>query len=139
MIANKIKNINISNLNQDNISDKHSISFPNLKSLRERTSYFGGLLSLILIFDGILTFLGVNQFGIQMEGNPFLRDLMYRYGPEVTLIFSKSVSILIIAGLLAFASSFPWIRNAIKTISYLYMMMAILPWTYILVVKPLLF
>lgn len=104
----------------------------------DKALVFGMLLCMLQVFDGILTSVGVSRFGTAIEGNPFIRALMEEWGYVTALGFVKVAAILIVVGLTFFARRIPWINNAMGAISCVYIFAAIIPWTYILFVKPLL-
>lgn len=96
----------------------------------------GSILIILQALDGILTGMGVERFGLHMEGNPFLRLLMAEFGHVPTLAALKFVAISIVVLLTIMVKRVPWVENAMSAISCLYILVAILPWTYILFIKP---
>lgn len=99
----------------------------------------GVLLMLFQAFDGVLTTIGINRFGIAAEGNPFLRQLMSEFGHIPTLTILKAAAIFIVLALTLIAARLPWVKNAMGALTCLYFFTAIVPWTYILFIKPFLF
>ncbi len=104
----------------------------------ERAISLAFLLCLLQAMDGIFTSIGVSRFGLTAEGNPFLRSLMQEFGEVQTLGFTKLVAIFVIITLAWSARKLPWINNAMGAIGFVYFFAAIIPWTYILFIKPLL-
>ncbi len=96
----------------------------------------GVLLMLFQAMDGVLTTIGINRFGIAAEGNPVLRQLMTEFGHIPTLTFLKSMAIIIVLALTLIAARLPWVKNAMGALTCLYFFTAIVPWTYILFIKP---
>jgi Domain of unknown function (DUF5658) len=105
----------------------------------QRAFQLGMLLCLLQAVDGFLTSLGISRFGIAMEGNPLLRELMICFGHIPALSFVKIFAIVSIISLTYSARKLPWINNAMGAISCVYIFAAIVPWTYFLFVKPYLF
>jgi hypothetical protein len=101
-----------------------------------QTMLAGAVLSTFQAADGILTSLGISRFGIAMEGNPLLRQLMVEFGHIPTLAVVKILAILLIIGLVIAARQFSWIRFALGGLTCFYMCAAILPWTYLLFFTP---
>jgi hypothetical protein len=94
-------------------------------------------LCVLQILDGLLTLMGVSRFGIDIEGNPLLRNLMLQFGSEFILLVTKLFAILVVILLTTLAHKIFWIKNALAAVSCVYLFGAILPWTYILFVKPI--
>ncbi|MCB0330804.1 MAG: hypothetical protein KDD70_14120 [Bdellovibrionales bacterium] len=93
------------------------------------------VLILVQILDGVLTGLGVSQFGIEAEGNPLLRFFMGHFGHEATLIGAKSLSIAIVILLGHCAKSVAWVEKAMTAVACLYIFAALIPWTFILTAR----
>ncbi|MCB0343789.1 MAG: hypothetical protein KDD66_01660 [Bdellovibrionales bacterium] len=96
----------------------------------------GVLLMLFQAMDGVLTTIGINRFGLAAEGNPVLRQLMVEFGHIPTLTILKSTAIIIVLALTLIAARLPWVKNAMSALTCLYFFTAIVPWTYILFIKP---
>ncbi len=92
----------------------------------------GSILIILQILDGIFTGIGVNQFGIDAEGNPFIHSLMSHIGYIPALIASKSVAIGIIVYLCSLSNIISWIRGALRGMIGVYLCAAIIPWSAIL-------
>lgn len=96
----------------------------------------GSFLALLQLVDGLFTSMGVERFGIAVEGNPLLRHLMAEFGHIPTLASLKILAVLVIVALTLFARQLPWIKNALGAVSCVYLFAAIMPWTYILFLSP---
>ena len=90
------------------------------------------ILCLIQAMDGVFTSIGIQRFGVAMEGNPLLRSLMEQFGCIPTLGAVKLLAIIAIIGISLYASYYRWINNALRAVMLTYFFAAILPWTYIL-------
>lgn len=94
--------------------------------------YFGVFLASLQIFDGVLTSMGMSRFSLEAEGNPLLRELMLRYGPENALFAVKGIAICMVVFLTFLAKRQRWIKDMIAALSCLYLFAAIVPWVYFL-------
>ncbi len=92
----------------------------------------GAFLILLQAADGILTLIGVQQFGTSMEGNLLIRKLMIVFGHGPAIAIAKSICIAIIIRLTLLAHRVSWVRQAMGAICCFYLLAAIFPWTYIL-------
>lgn len=102
----------------------------------EKALFLGGLLCILQALDGILTSVGVSRFGIAVEGNPFIRSLMIELGHIPALGLIKCLAVVVIITLTWFARKLPWVNNAMGAVSCVYIFSAIIPWTYLLFIKP---
>ena len=93
----------------------------------------GLVLALIQIADGILTGIGINQFGVSAEGNAFIRSMMEAWGYIPALVVIKTFALTVIGMLCMLASIVTWLRSAMKLVIALYLFAAIIPWSMILV------
>ncbi len=116
-------------LNYSDIDASHAL-------LRKDAVWLGGILILCQALDGFLTSVGIDRFGIGVEGNPLLRNLMEEFGhiPVLALLKTSAVALVIIMTLLA--SRMLWIRHAMLAVTGVYLLAAIVPWTYLLYIKP---
>ncbi len=110
---------------------------PAQKAISDNAVFLGALLIFLQTADGILTSVGISRFGLAAEGNPLLRHLMAEFGHVWTLAILKLVAILIVVALVRTAQRLPWINGAIGAVSCIYIFAAIVPWTYILFIRPL--
>jgi hypothetical protein len=83
--------------------------------------------------DFALTALGVSHFGIEAEGNPLIRGLMYEWGAMPALLGVKLLATLIIYVLYVLARQVSWLRIALRCVIAIYLFAAIIPWTGILI------
>jgi hypothetical protein len=91
------------------------------------------LLVLLQILDGVLTHRGLSLYGgIGGEGNSLLRYAMSMYGVVPALIMAKGMAVSLIFALCSISHRVNWIENAFKGLIALYVVLAILPWTGIL-------
>ena len=97
----------------------------------------GVFLMLLQATDAVLTSVGVERFGISVEGNPFLRHFMYEFGHVETLALMKSLAIAVVFFLVLLSNKLPWITKAMSAVSAVYLFGAVIPWTYILFIRPL--
>lgn len=97
----------------------------------------GAFLSSLQILDGVLTSIGVSRFGVGMEGNPFLRQMMLEFGHIPTLAVLKLFAISIVLGLVLLSRRLTWIPSALGAVSCVYLFAAVIPWTYILFIQPM--
>ena len=93
----------------------------------------GLVLATLQVLDGLLTAIGVHQYGTSMEGNLLLRSLMSMVGYIPALLLVKGGSIGLIALLCQQATKMVWLKPAFYGVIALYTFGAVLPWTYILV------
>ena len=92
-------------------------------------------LALLQILDGILTGIGMVAFGTSMEGNVLLRSLMLAIGPIPALLVVKGASLGIICFLCLQAPRVPWLRHALRLVVALYLVFAVIPWSYFLLAE----
>jgi hypothetical protein len=92
----------------------------------------GIILVILQVLDGVLTGVGMAQYGLHMEGNALLRMLMSYVGYIPALVVTKCLAIGIIAILCAQAFRVRWLKYAFGTIIIMYATLAIAPWTYML-------
>lgn len=96
---------------------------------------FGVFLASLQVFDGVLTSMGMDKFGLHSEGNPFLRSIFYKFGHENTMLVVKSLAIIAVVFLTILAKRIKWIKDLIGALSCIYLFAAILPWLYFIFVK----
>lgn len=92
----------------------------------------GLILAALQIADGVLTGLGMAQYGTGMEGNVLLRTLMVHIGYLPALFITKAIALSVIAGLCHHTVRVSWLKGALATIIVMYTLFAVLPWTYLL-------
>lgn len=119
---------------QQQIVRKELSSFSGLRA--EPAFALGMFLCILQAADGLLTSVGMARFGTAMEGNPLLRHLMEQLGHVQALTLVKMLAILMVVGMTLQARRLPWIQQAMGALSCIYVFAAIMPWTYILFIKP---
>ena len=100
-------------------------------SISKRAFQLGAILACCQIFDGLLTWLGINLYGVKMEGNAFLQALMQAYGAAPTIFAAKLLAVALVVFLSWYAHSRRWIRPLILALCVIYVLFAIWPWAYI--------
>jgi hypothetical protein len=103
------------------------------RSLPTDIIVLGLILTSLQILDGILTGIGMSQYGTGMEGNLLLRSLMTAIGYIPALVLVKGASIALITLLCQQAPKISWLKPAFYGVIALYVMGAVVPWTYILI------
>ncbi|NMC61785.1 MAG: hypothetical protein GYA55_01315 [SAR324 cluster bacterium] len=101
-------------------------------SISKRAFQLGLFLALFQIFDGILTYVGLTLFGLEMEGNAFLNMLMEAFGSFPVIFVSKLIALILVGGLTLYAHPRPWFRPVIVILILTYLVLAVLPWTFII-------
>ena len=93
----------------------------------------GIILTTLQILDGLLTGIGMAQYGTAMEGNILLRSLMTAIGYAPALFLVKGASVALIVLLCHQTTKISWLKPALYGVMALYVLGAVVPWTYILV------
>ncbi len=101
-------------------------------SLSKKAFLLGVTLVLCQLFDGLLTYTGLEMQGVHMEGNTFLRELMLAYGTAPVLVIAKFLAIVLVLVLTFYAHNRKWIRPVIATLIAIYLVIAVVPWTIII-------
>ncbi len=91
------------------------------------------LLFSLICLDGFLTYLGVAQYGTEVEGNYYLREFMEIIGAESGLLLVKASSFILLTLLWTLRNKINWLTKAVCGMSVVYFAFAVLPWTYLLV------
>ena len=89
-------------------------------------------LVMIQALDGLLTSLGVSIFGVESEGNPLIRSMMYAFGSNTAIGLSKLVAVAFVLTLASLARKRGWIGGVLGALTCFYLIVAIIPWTVIL-------
>ena len=115
----------------------HSAKFKASAALNKKISkaeliFLGVTLAFIQVLDGLLTTVGVMNFGPQIEANVLIRTLIEAWGVVPALFTIKSAAIVIVITLCVMANRVFWLANALKGIIVLYLLAAIIPWSIIL-------
>lgn len=92
----------------------------------------GLVLATLQIVDGILTGIGVAHLGTEVEGNSFIRMLMEHLGYIPALVLIKTIALMVIAGICALSSRVQWLSFAMKTVIFIYLSAAVIPWTFVI-------
>ncbi len=80
--------------------------------------------------DGILTYVGVSQYGVRIEGNPLLVWLMGSIGEGPALATAK-----VAAGAFGIALHLSAVHRVVAALTGFYLIVAILPWIGILFIS----
>ena len=96
----------------------------------------GVAFAILQVLDGLLTSIGIHRYGIEIEGNPFLKAMMIQFGYIQVLTFMKAGTIATIAFLTVMSARVTWIKGALTSLSAIYLLGAIIPWAYVLFIQP---
>jgi hypothetical protein len=77
--------------------------------------------------DGVLTYIGVSTYGLQVEGNPLIAWLMSAMGEGPALAAAK-----LAAGFFGIALHLSAVHKAVALLAGFYVAVAIIPWVTIL-------
>ena len=98
---------------------------------RHSRSVFGDVAVVVFLltqcFDGIFTYVGVMSFGIGIEANPIIAELMTSLGHGKALILAKCF-----AAALGIALHIGRVHTAVALLAAFYVTAAVLPWAAIL-------
>lgn len=81
-------------------------------------------------FDGVLTYVGVRQYGLAIEGNPLLGWLMAALGSGVALAAAKTAAVGF--GIALHLSA---VHRLVAVLAAFYLAVAVLPWVAILFLR----
>lgn len=94
-------------------------------------SLFGDLALVVFLLaqagDGVLTYVGVNVYGPQMEGNPLIAWLMATFGQIPALAGAK-----VTAGVFGIVLHLSAVHKAVAALALFYVVVAICPWVVLL-------
>ncbi|MBX7137853.1 MAG: DUF5658 family protein [Oligoflexia bacterium] len=107
----------------------------NATGIKAEIIHVGFLIALLQVMDGFLTYVGVKTFGLQAEGNALIRLLMEAMGPDAALVVVKSIALMVVAALCVLAHRVHWLTRAMKLVAAVYLCAAVLPWSYILIMR----
>jgi uncharacterized membrane protein len=80
------------------------------------------------VLDGTFTYLGVSSYGIS-EGNPLIAHFIERHGAGPSLTAAKMLAVIC-----SMALHLVGMHRTLAALTLLYLMLAVLPWTYLLFV-----
>lgn len=95
----------------------------------------GLIMSLLQVVDGVLTMIGVRHFGSVIEGNPLVRAMIEMLGAIPALCLTKLFAIIVIVALCSLHRTVPWIGRALKGVMVVYLVAAIIPWSFLILSK----
>ena len=102
--------------------------------MRPRATFFGNFAVVAFLlsqaFDGVLTYVGVRQYGLGIEGNPLLGWLMASLGSGVALTAAKAA-----AGAFGIALHLSDVHRLVAVLAAFYLTVAIVPWIAILFLR----
>lgn len=92
---------------------------------------FGQIALLVFLLmqalDGMLTYIGVHTYGLQMEGNPIVGWLMAVMGEAPALAAAK-----VTAGFFGIVLHLSAVHEAVAALAAFYLVVAIVPWVAVL-------
>lgn len=104
---------------------------PLLPSLAPRRSFFGDLVIIAFLMsqalDGVLTYLGVKQFGPGIEANPLISSAMPVLGQAATVTVAK-----LLASAFGMVLHVTGVHRVVAVLTALYLAGAVVPWAAIL-------
>ncbi len=95
------------------------------------------LLIAIQVADALLTIIGIRQYGLEAEGNPFIRDMMVQFGAEEVLSLIKVMAVLAIVVLVKRIKHDTKIVRGLFLVTCFYVVVVLQPWAYFLFIVPL--
>jgi len=102
--------------------------------VRPQTNVFGNVVVIAFLlaqaFDGVLTYIGVRQYGLGIEGNPLLGWLMASFGSGIALAAAKSA-----AGAFGIALHLSAVHRLVAVLAAFYLAVAVVPWIAILFLR----
>ncbi len=102
--------------------------------MRPQTNVFGNVVVIAFLlaqaFDGVLTYIGVRQYGLGIEGNPLLGWLMASFGSGIALAAAKSA-----AGAFGIALHLSAVHRLVAVLAAFYLAVAVVPWIAILFLR----
>jgi hypothetical protein len=102
-----------------------------LRTLPARRSLFGDMVIVVFLvlqaLDGILTYLGLRQYGALVEGNPLISGVIPVLGQGMAVAAAK-----LFAASLGAILHVTGVHRAIALLTALYLAAAILPWAALL-------
>jgi hypothetical protein len=83
--------------------------------------------ALVQFYDGIFTFIGINEFGMEVEANPALWFLMTHLGSVTGIIIAKALALG--CGVILYLNQF---HIGVAFLTGFYIAVAIAPWVFLL-------
>ncbi len=103
------------------------------KSYHEDLHLLGALFIALQIIDGLLTYHGVTLRGTGVEGNILIRILMESFGIATALVAAKLLAVVFTIIVCVAGVQISWVRPALISLIGLYALLAVVPWSYILI------
>jgi uncharacterized membrane protein len=102
--------------------------------VRRRDNAFGDVVVVAFLLaqacDGVLTYVGVSQYGLAVEGNPLLGWLMASCGSAMALAVAKGT-----AGAFGIALHLSAVHRIVAILAVFYLAAAVFPWITILFLR----
>ena len=102
--------------------------------MRPRANFFGNFVVVTFLLaqalDGVLTYVGVRQYGLTIEANPLLGWLMASVGSGVALTAAKAA-----AGAFGIALHLSAVHRLVAALAAFYLAVAVAPWVAILFLR----
>jgi hypothetical protein len=99
--------------------------------VRPRANFFANFAVVAFLLaqacDGVLTYVGVRQYGLAIEGNPLLGWLMASVGSGLALTAAKAA-----AGAFGIALHLSAVHRLVAVLAAFYVTVAVVPWIVIL-------
>jgi len=109
-----------------------SLAVPHLIIPNSRLSLIRRLAWLLILFqvlDGLLTLLGISFFGVEVEGNPLVRQIIQTVGPSFGIGLVKLATIAIICCICVYGYKVSWLSRAMSGVASIYFFCALVPWS----------
>ncbi len=104
-----------------------------VKSRLEELHMLGALFIALQIIDGLLTYHGVSLRGTAVEGNLLIRIFMEQFGIATALVVVKLLAVMCTMIVCIAGSKITWVRPALISLIGIYTLLAVAPWSYILI------
>jgi uncharacterized membrane protein len=102
--------------------------------VRFRSNRFGNIVVVAFLLaqasDGVLTYVGVSQYGLRMEGNPLLGWLMAAFGSGTALAATKAA-----ASAFGVALHLCSVHRLVAALALFYFVVAVVPWMGVLFLR----
>ncbi len=94
-------------------------------------SFWFKLLCLLLVLDGMLTYIGISHSSTEFEANLLVKGVMDSLGIGGGILLTKFFAFLSLYILWRCRKEILWIFTAIKGLVFVYISLALLPWLYV--------